>query len=181
MSLTDMNRIFRALLLATAFASETVSCHAKILTSIFNHPFDRVEIAYTHNECSFQYSSVDFCDERHVSQIKDAIARSTANFKEHYILVKIQEWTSSEHYGNSLVAIDALTGVAYPLPFDYYSGRINMRNSRMLKKPKLNFSAKSGKVCIDGSILVFRATINGSFCFDFDGKKFTGFKTEYMN
>jgi hypothetical protein len=175
-----MTRIFCTLVLLAVFSADIVSSHAKEPATISNHPFDRVEIAYAHNACSFQYSPIDFCDQRHVSQINDAIAHGAANFDGHYILLKIQEWNLSENYGYSLVAIDTFTGIVYPLPVDYYSGKVNMRNSSRIKNPKLNFSMKTNKICIDGSILVYRATSNGHFCFAFDGEKFTGFQTEYM-
>ncbi len=178
---TPMNRIFLALVLSFSLSAGILSSHANELATISNHRFDRVEIAYAHDECSFQYSPIDFCDERHVSEIKKAINQSTANFNGHYILLKIQEWKPSEYYGNSLVAIDTLTGIVYPLPLDYYTGEVNMKNARMVKKPKLKFSLKSSEVCIDGSILAYHATINGRFCFDFDGEKFTGSQTEYMH
>ncbi|MEX3786354.1 hypothetical protein [Paraburkholderia sp. BR14374] len=127
------------------------------------------------------YSPVDFCDERHVSEIKDAIGKRTANFNGHYILLRIKEWSPSEYYGDSVVAIDTESGIAYPMPFDYYTGEVNMKDSKILKTPKLTFFAGSSKICIDGSILVYRATTNGHFCFDFDGHRFSGFHTAYMN
>lgn len=176
-----MTRFLLALVLFIAFSAGTGSTHAKELSPIANHWFDSVDIAYAHDECSFQYSPIDFCDERHVSEINNAIAHSAANFNRHYILLKIQEWRPSEHYGESLVAIDTLTGIVYPLPFDYYSGRVNMKNSRIVKEPTLSFSVERSEVCIDGSILVYRAINNGHFCFNFDGKRFTGFKTEYVH
>ena len=173
-----MKIIIRFLVLTTI---SLAASHAESLAVAKNHSFDGVKISYSHNECSFMYSPVDFCDERHTAEMKDALANRVANFNEHYILLKIKEWRPSEYYGDSVVAIDVQTGIAYPMPFDYYSGSINMRNSKAIKKPKLTFSANSNKVCIEGSILVYRATTNGRFCFDFDGDRFTGYHTEYMN
>src|ERR1700761_4335593 len=122
-----MNRTLGTLILLVEF-SASIASYAKELATVSNHPFNRVEIAYAHNQCSYQYSLVDFCDERHVSKINDAIIHSAANFNRHYILLKIREWKPSEYYGDSLVAIDTVTGIVYPLPFDYYSGKINMNN-----------------------------------------------------
>jgi hypothetical protein len=127
------------------------------------------------------YSPIDFCDERHISAIENAIANQVANFNGYYILLKIKEWRPSEYYGDSLVIIDTQSGVVYPLPFDYYAAAINMRNTKSMGKPRLIFSLRSNKVCIDGSILVYRATTNGEFCFKFEGNKFSGYRTEYMN
>lgn len=169
------------LALVVTFTMGTVSSYAKSLASTSNHPFDRIEIAYTHHDCSFPYAPIDFCDERHILEIKNAISSGVVNFNGHYILLKIKEWGASDFYGNSVVAIDALTGIVYPMPFDYFSGRIDTRNSQKIKRPRLTFSDGSNRVCIDGSILVYRATTNGIFCFDFDGHKFIGYRTEYMN
>ena len=167
-------------LIAACGISATI-CHGNSSVATANHPFSHVQIAYSHNECSFLYSPVDFCDERHVSEIKNALGNQVANFDGHYILLKIKEWRPSEYYGNSIVAIDTESGVVYPMPFDYYTGEINMTDAKVTKRPGLTFSAGSKKVCIDGSILVYRATTNGHFCFYFDGHKFSGFHTEYMN
>ncbi|MDH6147998.1 MULTISPECIES: hypothetical protein [Paraburkholderia] len=172
--------IIRLASLIAVFLLGMVTSYAKDLAATPNHAFDQVKIAYAHDQCSFKFSPVDFCDDRHVFEIKKAIATEAANFNGHYILLSINEWKPSAHYGDSLVVIDTLTGIVYPLPFDYYSGQINMKNSHMLKKPNLNFSLKSNKICIDGSILVYRAMTNGNFCFEFDGEKFTGYQTEYM-
>lgn len=176
-----MKNLVRLLMLFAAYGTSVAVSYAHSATIVPNHPFDHVEIAYSHNDCSFMYSPVDFCDERHASIIKNAIATGEANFDRHYILLKIREWRPSEYYGDSVVVIDAQTGVVYPMPFDYYSGKINMKNSKIARKSKLNFSANSNVVCIDGSILVYRATSNGYFCFYFDGKAFSGYHTEYMN
>jgi hypothetical protein len=176
-----MKYILHLVSIFTAFFFGMTALHAKDLAVTPNHAFDQVRISYAHDECSFQFSPVDFCDDRHVIEIKKAIATKAANFNEHYILLSIDEWKPSAHYGDSLVAIDTLTGIVYPLPFDYYSGQVNMKNSQIMKNPRLSFSLKSNKICIDGSILVYRATTNGNFCFEFDGEKFTGYQTEYMH
>lgn len=39
-----------------------------------NHAFEKVQINYrTGDLCSFQYSPIYFCDDRHISEIKKAI------------------------------------------------------------------------------------------------------------
>lgn len=176
-----MNRTALLLAIVASLSANTESCRANNLNAPPNHSFDHVEIPYAHDECSFQYSPVDFCDERHTSEIKNALTHAAINFNRHYILLKIPEWKPSENYGYSLVAIDTRTGFAYPVPIDYYSGQTGEKNPDTPRKPRLFFSKNSSKLCIDGSILVYRATTNGYFCFDFDGEKFTGFHTEYMH
>jgi hypothetical protein len=168
--------------LIAIFFIKTTNSQAEPLLAAPHHPFDRVEIVYPNNECSFMYSPVDFCDERHVSEIKKAIKNGVENFNGHYILLKIKEWRPSEYYGDSVVVIDTQTGIAYPMPFDYYSGAISVKNSKTIKKKKAKiiFSAGSNKICIDGSILVYRATENGNFCFSFQNDRFIGYHTEYM-
>ncbi|AUT66034.1 hypothetical protein C2L65_31545 [Paraburkholderia terrae] len=176
-----MRYIFRIFVLIILLFIHLNSSDAKFLAITSNHLLDHIEIDYAHDGCSFLYSPVNFCDERHIVKIKQAIANRSVNFNGHYILLKIKEWRQSDIYGDSVVVIDALTGIVYPMPFDYFSGRIDMGNSQTIRKPRLTFSGGSNRVCIDGSILVYRATTNGTFCFDFDGSKFNGYRTEYMN
>jgi hypothetical protein len=176
-----MRYIFRILALIILFFIHLSNSDAKFSAMISNHSFDHIEIGYAHDGCSFLYSPVNFCDDRHIDEIKQAISNRSVNFNGHYILLEIKEWRSSDNYGNSIVVIDSLTGIVYPVPFDYFSGRIDTRTSQIIRKPRLTFSGGSNRVCIDGSILVYRATTNGIFCFDFDGHKFIGYRTEYMN
>ncbi|WP_236674349.1 hypothetical protein [Paraburkholderia hospita] len=176
-----MRYIFRILALIILFFIHLSNSDAKFSAMISNHSFDHIEIGYAHNGCSFLYSPVNFCEERHIAKIKQAISIRSVNFNGHYIILRIKEWKSSDIYGDSVVVIDALTGIVYPMPFDYFSGRIDMKNSQTIRKPRLTFYRGNNRVCIDGSILVYRATTNGIFCFDFDGHKFNGYRTEYIN
>jgi hypothetical protein len=176
-----MRCIFRIIALTISFFMYSNNSDAKYLVTISNHELDHIEIGYAYGKCSFLYSPVNFCDDRHIDEIKQAISNRSVNFNGHYILLEIKEWRSSDNYGNSIVVIDSLTGIVYPVPFDYFSGRIDTRTSQIIRKPRLTFSGGSNRVCIDGSILVYRATTNGIFCFDFDGHKFIGYRTEYMN
>ena len=176
-----MRYTFRIFVLVILFFIYLSNSDAKFLAIVSNHSLDHIEIGYAHDGCSFLYSPVNFCDERHIAKIKQAIANRSANFNGHYILLKIKEWKVSDIYGDSVVVIDALTGIVYPMPFDYFSGRIDTRNSQAIRKSRLIFSGDSNRVCIDGSILVYRATTNGILCFHFDGRKFNGYRTEYMN
>ncbi|SEI61132.1 hypothetical protein [Paraburkholderia diazotrophica] len=128
-----MKYIVRFFILVAALGLSSVASHARSLEAARNHSFDHVEIAYAHDMCFFPYSPVSFCDGRHISEIKNAIASGVGNFNNHYILLEIKEWKPSEYYGNSLMAIDTLTGIAYPLPFDYFSDHINMNNYQVIK------------------------------------------------
>jgi hypothetical protein len=160
------------------FVTGIAAGHAAAPIAVANHPFDHVEINYTHDGCSFQVSPIDFCDARHVKIIKSAISGKSANFNRHYILLSIEEWPPSPD-GRSLVAIDTLTGIVYPVPIDSYQGRMYDQGN-FSGKPNLSFSLKSNRLCIKGDILVYRGNTDGHFCFDFDGEKFTGYHTEYM-
>jgi hypothetical protein len=163
-----------------AFWIGLAGCRAESSGIHSNRPFDHVEIAYLHAEtgCSYQYSPIDFCDERHISEINAAIEKMPANFNKHYILLSVEEWPPSPEF-KSLMAIDTRTGVVYPVPIDDYSGHVDNRG-RVTSKPKLTFSIESNRLCIQGAILVYRATTNGNFCFDFNGDRFSGYHTEYM-
>jgi hypothetical protein len=175
-----MKKIIFIFVSMIVYMATIVPCFAHLSKSTSNHSFDHVEMGYSHNECSFTYSPVSFCDERHISEIKNAIAEEVPNFDEHYIILKIKEWGDLDYYGYSVVVIDVRTGVVYPMPFDYFSDRVGAAGSVADKIKKLVFSTKNNKICINGAILVYRATTSGKFCFYFDGSKFTGYRTEYM-
>jgi hypothetical protein len=77
------------------------------------------------------------------------------------------------------MAIDANTGIVYPLPIDAYSGL--MGNSPSAKTDgKLTFNLNSDQICIQGAILAYRAFQEGNFCFQFKDDRFIGHHTEYM-
>nr|WP_241023606.1 hypothetical protein [Burkholderia sp. Ac-20365] len=181
MGRTGFLYLARTLALAVAFIICSKNLQVSSLMAPSNHSFDQVKIAYAHEGCSFLFSPVDFCDERHIREIKSAIRNGTVNFNNHYMLLTINEWNLSNIYGNSVVAIDLRSGMAYPMPFDYFSSKTNARKLPLKNKPQLIFSKESDQVCIDGSILVYRATSSGLFCFRFVGDKFVGYRTEYMN
>jgi hypothetical protein len=179
----DMKNIRKFIISIIMFVTGIAAGHEAAPIATANHPFDYVEINYPSvgpsPGCSFQFSPMDFCDARHVKIIKSAISSKSANFNKHYILLSIEEWPPSPD-GRSLVAIDTLTGIVYPVPIDAYGGRMDDQG-KIRSRPKLFFSLKSNRLCIKGDILVYRANINGHFCFDFDGEKFTGYQTDYMH
>jgi hypothetical protein len=137
-----------------------------------------VQIAYRSQGCSFQFSPVDFCDEKHMGLINAAISEQAPNFNQHYILLLISEWP--KYHQRSVAAIDTTTGVVYPAPIDAYSGPLNKKGSAE-QDGKVTFGMDSNKVCIDGSILVYKATEQGNFCFDFQADRFVGHHTTYMD
>ncbi|WP_217104086.1 hypothetical protein [Burkholderia multivorans] len=145
-----------------------------------NHAYTEVKISYATSEltkCSFQYSSIDFCDEKHVAAYNEVLGGKSANFNGHYIILAYHEF--KEYHQRSVVAIDTNSGVVYPLPIDAFSGF--MRGRSVAKdEGKISYSLKSNKVCISGAILVYRAFEEGDFCFEFVGDKFVGHHTEYM-
>ncbi|WP_207625892.1 hypothetical protein [Burkholderia gladioli] len=137
--------------------------------------FSKVEIAYPSDECSFKYSPVDFCDNRHIKEYNLALQNKPANFNSNYILLPIKEWDDER----SLVAIDKRNGIVYPVPIDSYFDTPKGAGTSA-RHAKLNFSKESNEVCISGSILVYRANENGKFCFRLEGNKFVGHHTTYM-
>ncbi|EIP87784.1 hypothetical protein A33K_15805 [Burkholderia humptydooensis MSMB43] len=128
-------------------------------------------------KCSFQYSPVDFFDEKHVAAYSDALKTQAANFNQHYIVLAYPEFKN--YHQRSVVAIDTKTGVVYPRPIDAFSG---FKHGRRAAKDegKISYSISSNKVCIGGAILVYRSFEEGDFCFEFVGDKFVGHHTEYM-
>ncbi|WP_347556087.1 hypothetical protein [Robbsia sp. KACC 23696] len=164
------------LLFLTAFFAPTISAKE----SLKNHPYAGVQIPYAKSElggCSYQYSPVDFCDDAHVSAIKNALQTERANYFGNYIILRYSE--RPEYYQKSILIIDVNTGYAYPLPIDAYSGFIKGKGVAV-SDGVVKYSISDDRICISGAILVYKSIQQGSFCFDFDGKKFGGFHTEYM-
>ncbi|MET3550844.1 hypothetical protein [Burkholderia sp. 567] len=176
-----MKKIFVSVVISAiaVFSFGVVAKQAKS-DEIKNHPYAEVKISYATSDltkCSFQYSPVDFCDDKHVSAYSEVLKKEVPNFYGHYILLAYPEF--KEYHQRSVVAIDAKTGVVYPLPIDAFSGFMHGR--RVAKdEGKITYSADSNKVCISGAILVYRAFEEGNFCFEFVGDKFVGHHTEYM-
>ncbi|WP_257813232.1 hypothetical protein [Burkholderia glumae] len=137
--------------------------------------FSKVEIDYPRDECSFKYSPVDFCDNKHIKEYNSALQTKSANFNSNYILLPIKERDDER----SLVAIDKRSGVVYPVPIDSYFDTPK-GNGVPERRAKLKFSKQSNEVCIYGTILVYRANGTGKFCFQLEGNKFVGYHTTYM-
>lgn len=169
----------KTFLIALALASAS-SCKAQDQSNSIkpNHPYTKIEIPYDHNGCSFQGSPIDYCDEKHLNAIDEAIKNQRPNFNKKYILLTIQE--RKNYYQSTLVAIDSNTGIVYPIPIDFYSGYANKKGGAN-DFGKLTYSLESNKVCIEGSIFVYRAEEDGTFCFNLQGDRFTGHQTTYMD
>ncbi|QBG94623.1 hypothetical protein [Xanthomonas oryzae] len=140
--------------------------------------FTGVEIEYRADGCSYRYSPINFCDERHLKLIKDALKNNSINFGKKYILVSIPE--RKRFFENSLVAIDAETGVAYPFPFDFYSGKTDKAGNSH-GDGIVHYAINSDQVCIDGSIMAYKEMQNGHLCWKFDAGRFVGQRTPYLD
>lgn len=171
---------FIKIVLLINFASLTwYACAADANSAKRNHEFKEIKLGYSGGPlCSFQYAPVYFCDDRHIAEIKEAIETKASNFNGHYILLPILE--RKEYYQRSLVAIDVETGVVYPLPFDFYSGDIDKKGA-IHNYGRILYSLGSNRVCILGSIVAHRQIDSGKLCWDFDGAKFVGHYTPYMD
>lgn len=135
----------------------------------------RVVIAgETLDGCSFSYSPIDFCDERHGLLIRKMIREQKPNFFNGLFLISIPERV--EYDQKSLVVVNKEAGEVYPLPIDSYS---EAKGGNSPGKGLL-FNDHDNKICIVGDILVYRVIKSGRFCFFFDGKGFSGYRTEYM-
>ncbi|SEL27523.1 hypothetical protein SAMN05216214_11031 [Atopomonas hussainii] len=168
-------------LVALALCVSSVGCASQqaVPETETTYPSAKVRIEYSNQDgCSFSYSPVNFCDEKHINAVSTAIAESMPNFNNNYILLTISE--RPEYHQKSVVAIDPSTGFFYPIPIDAYSGTPSDTDPEG-KDGKISFGLDSNEVCIDGDILVYRAITTGNFCFYFQDGKFIGHPTAYMN
>lgn len=142
-----------------------------------NAPYAGVVMSYPHSGCSYEYSPVDFCDAQHRAQIDQAILTQVPNFNRHYILAQLDE--RKEYFQRSIVLIDSRDGTVYPLPIDAFSGPLVGKDGARTYGT-VETSAASDTFCVSGALLVYRAFEEGRFCFGFDGVRFTGHTTQYM-
>lgn len=173
-----MKKISTILLAVIVVSTSSVHAAGSRSTAM-NHEFKVIRINYrTGDQCSYQYSPVDFCDDQHISAIKNAIVMKRPNFNRHYILLPISE--RNWYHGHSLVAIDVETGMAYPFPFDSYSGYMDSKGN-VHGDGRLSYSLDSNQVCVSGSIVAYRETDSGTLCWKFEGGKFVGHRTPYTD
>lgn len=142
-----------------------------------NAPYAGVVMSYPHSGCAYEYSPVDFCDAQHRAQIDQAILTQVPNFNRHYILAQLDE--RKEYFQRSIVLIDSRDGTVYPLPIDAFSGPLVGKEGARTYGT-VETSAESDTFCVSGALLVYRAFEEGRFCFGFDGVRFTGRTTQYM-
>jgi hypothetical protein len=144
-----------------------------------SNPPAEVKINYKNQDgCSFMYSPINFCDEKHIRLASNAIKDKKPNFNNNYILISIPERPAYHQY--SVIAINPSTGSFYPIPIDSYSGTPSKSNTKG-ENGKLTFGLDNNKVCIAGDILVYRSIKSGEFCFFLQEEKFIGYHTTYMD
>ena len=158
-------------------ASPTAAPAAAAGTAPGNAPYAGVVMSYPHSGCSYQYSPVDFCDAAHRAQINEAIRTQVPNFNKHYILAQLDE--RKEYFQRSIVLIDSRDGTVYPLPIDAFSGPLVDKEGAR-EYGKVETSREADTFCVSSALLVYRAFEEGRFCFGFDGVRFTGHTTQYM-
>lgn len=174
-----MRRLFEFALIGVLIVSSFYVCDVEADLTIKNHEFSEIRLGYSAGYlCSFQYASVYFCDKRHLVEIENALGKRRPNFDHHYILLSIDE--RKEYFQRSLVVVDVVTGIVYPLPFDFYSGDIGAEGNAR-DYGRLSYRMGGSKVCVIGAIVAHRQIDSGRLCWDFDGTKFVGHRTPYMD
>lgn len=138
--------------------------------------FAQVQFAYPNSRCAYPYSPTNFCDDTHQKAYAHALESTPANFDHDLILLAVD--TRPEYHQKSLVVLEPDTGIVWPFPFDAYAGPLD-GHGNPTAAGTLEFSSDSSTVCIDGSLLVYRAIEPGRFCFTFDGGRFEGHTTQY--
>jgi len=78
-----------------------------------------------------------------------------------------------------VVLVDTRTGRATPLPIDAFTGPAE-KGGDAIRYGTLETGVDRQQFCLDGALLVYRAFEEGRFCFGFDGERFTGHETQYM-
>ncbi|MBH1431603.1 hypothetical protein I5U42_09890 [Stenotrophomonas maltophilia] len=139
--------------------------------------YSGMNLPYDHDGCSYRYSPVDFCDAQHRARIEEALRTGQPNFNQHYLLVQVDD--RPEYFQRTLVLVDTRTGRATPLPIDAFTGPAG-KGGNATGYGTLETGVDQQQFCLDGALLVYRAFEEGRFCFGFDGERFTGHETQYM-
>lgn len=175
----ELMKSIKFIISALALSGSLTACANEKSASPSEKIVPKVIINYDNQgDCSFPYSPVDFCDEHHIEEVRNALELSQPNFNKNYLVSTITE--RPEYHQKSIVVIDPVTGYFYPLPIDFFSGTPSQYDPEG-KFGKIEYSLESNSICLTGDILVYRSIKSGKFCFDFDGRRFSGFETEYMN
>lgn len=136
----------------------------------------KVNIGYKSQDgCSFMYSPIDFCDDRHMEAIRGALKDRAPNFANKFILITISE--RDEYNQVSVVAVDSVTAEVYPLPIDSISGV----KGKTGKNGDINFKLNENKICIYGDVLIYKSIKERELCFVLEGGRFVGSHTAYMD
>jgi hypothetical protein len=138
--------------------------------------YSGMNLPYDHDGCSYRYSPVDFCDARHRAAIEDALQHQKPNFNQHYLLVQVDD--RPEYFQRTLVLVDTRTGGrrhCRSMPSPARRGRADATGYGTLET-----GVDQQQFCLDGALLVYRVFEEGRFCFGFDGERFTGHETQYM-
>ncbi len=139
--------------------------------------YSGMNLPYDHDGCSYRYSPIDFCDAQHVARIEEALRNEKPNFNQHYLLVQVDDRPG--FFQRSVVLVDTRTGRATPLPIDAFTGPAE-KGGDAIRYGTLETGVDRQQFCLDGALLVYRAFEEGRFCFGFDGERFTGHETQYM-
>lgn len=139
--------------------------------------YSGMNLPYDHDGCSYRYSPADFCNAQHRAAIEDALQHQKPNFNQHYLLVQVDD--RPEYFQRTLVLVDTRTGRATPLPFDAFTGPAG-KGGDATGYGTLETGVDQQQFCLDGALLVYRVFEEGRFCFGFDGERFTGHETQYM-
>lgn len=139
--------------------------------------YSGMNLPYDHDGCSYRYSPADFCNAQHRAAIEDALQHQKPNFNQHYLLVQVDD--RPEYFQRTLVLVDTRTGRATPLPFDAFTGPAG-KGGDATGYGTLGTGVDQQQFCLDGALLVYRVFEEGRFCFGFDGERFTGHETQYM-
>jgi hypothetical protein len=178
--LVTKSAMFLGLMITLISIGSATGAQQTSATSPSNHPYEGIYIAYAKSQltpCSFAYSPINFCDDRHLGEIRSAIANQRPGFNKHFILLTPIE--SAKYHQRSVMAIDAIKGTVYPLPIDAYSGPMGKLPAAKADG-KVTYSLDGNEVCIDGTILAYRTFNEGHFCFQFENDRFVGYHTPYM-
>ncbi|HDS1579034.1 TPA: hypothetical protein QEL15_001078 [Stenotrophomonas maltophilia] len=139
--------------------------------------YSGMNLPYDHSGCSYRYSPVDFCDAQHRARIEEALRTRTPDFNQHYLLVQVDD--RPEYFQRTLVLVDTRTGRATPLPIDAFTGPAG-KGGEATGYGTLETGVDQQQFCLEGALLVYRVFEQGRFCFGFDGERFSGHQTQYM-
>jgi hypothetical protein len=153
---------FGVVLLAAALAackagSETQAAPARVESAPAmpaapapaNHAFARV------TECVRDFAETDWCDARHLEAVRDAIDSRRPDFAGHYLLVAVA--ADRERDDVAIAAIDAVTGVVYPVPVDAFGGYVDAKGFPVPSRPRrIEYRIDAPRVCISGTQYEYR-------------------------